>query len=163
MSITRHQTSLGNGRDENTLQQLLRVVTSLQEKSEEQTHLNAEATRRYEEAEKRYEEAMRRVGEHELKLREQLDALKMIVERVTNLFDIKQIKSESLKQYLACFNSATIQVDNQDKKFFMKAFQKGLRVVLSGSLDLRKPASIGEIRARVEKYVEAKEGKKDQL
>ncbi|RDX75765.1 hypothetical protein CR513_44322, partial [Mucuna pruriens] len=76
--------------------------------------------------------------------------------KVANLFDIKQSKGETLKNYLACFNNATIRVNDLDKKFFMKAFQKGLRVgQLSDSLTLRKPLTMEEIRARAKKHLEA--------
>ncbi|RDY09336.1 hypothetical protein CR513_06297, partial [Mucuna pruriens] len=47
---------------------------------------------------------------------------------VVDLFDIRQTKGESLKSYLARFNNATVQVNDSDQKFFIKAFQKGLRV-----------------------------------
>ncbi|RDX84780.1 hypothetical protein CR513_34117, partial [Mucuna pruriens] len=63
-----------------------------------------------------------------------------------------------LKQYLARFNSATVQVDDSDQKFFVKAFQKSLKVgPFNDSLTLRKLASMGEIRARVEKHIKAEE------
>ncbi|RDY01339.1 hypothetical protein CR513_15354, partial [Mucuna pruriens] len=77
---------------------------------------------------------------------------------VANLFDIWQVKGESLKKYLIRFNNTTVQVNNLDQKFFVKAFQKGLRVgQFSYSLALRHPSSMGEIRARVEKHIEAEE------
>ncbi|RDY04872.1 hypothetical protein CR513_11351, partial [Mucuna pruriens] len=47
---------------------------------------------------------------------------------VADLFDIRQIGGESLKSYMARFNDATVRVDDPDQKFFVKAFQKGLRV-----------------------------------
>ncbi|RDX92796.1 hypothetical protein CR513_25026, partial [Mucuna pruriens] len=47
---------------------------------------------------------------------------------VTDLFDIRQDKGETLKSYLTRFNNATVKVNDPDKKFFMKAFQKGMRV-----------------------------------
>ncbi|RDX65771.1 hypothetical protein CR513_55545, partial [Mucuna pruriens] len=59
MLITRDQASSSNEGDENTPQQLLQVVIGLQEKSEEQTPLNAEGVRRHEEAKRCHEEAMR--------------------------------------------------------------------------------------------------------
>ncbi|RDY08606.1 hypothetical protein CR513_07151, partial [Mucuna pruriens] len=46
---------------------------------------------------------------------------------VADLFCIKQTKGETLKSYLARFNNATVRVNNPDQKFFVKAFQKGLR------------------------------------
>ncbi|RDX94659.1 hypothetical protein CR513_22929, partial [Mucuna pruriens] len=47
---------------------------------------------------------------------------------VVDLFDIKKEKGESLKSYLARFDNATVRVNDPDKKFFIKAFQKGLKV-----------------------------------
>ncbi|RDY11319.1 hypothetical protein CR513_04042, partial [Mucuna pruriens] len=77
---------------------------------------------------------------------------------VANLFDIKQTKGESLKSYLACFNNATVRVDDLDQKFFVKAFQKGLRAgPFSNALALRKPINMEEIHARAEKHVEMEE------
>ncbi|RDX99314.1 hypothetical protein CR513_17637, partial [Mucuna pruriens] len=65
---------------------------------------------------------------------------------VSNLFDIKQAREENLKSYLACFNNATI---------------RGLRAgPFSDALALRKPASMKEIHACVEKHVQVEE---DQL
>ncbi|RDY07417.1 hypothetical protein CR513_08479, partial [Mucuna pruriens] len=81
--------------------------------------------------------------------------------QVTDLFDIKQAKGESLKSYLARFNNATVLVDDPNQKFFMKAFQKGLRTgPFSDALALKGPTSMEEIRARAEKHVEVEE---DQL
>ncbi|RDX68666.1 hypothetical protein CR513_52319, partial [Mucuna pruriens] len=61
---------------------------------------------------------------------------------------ILQTKGESLKSYLARFNNATVQVNDQDQKFFVKAFQKGLRASqFSDALALRRPTNMGEIRA----------------
>ncbi|RDX89754.1 hypothetical protein CR513_28482, partial [Mucuna pruriens] len=68
---------------------------------------------------------------------------------VADLSDIKQTKSETLKQYLARFNATTIQ---------------GLRIgPFSDSLALFRLVSMMEIRAQAEKHVEAKEDKEDRL
>ncbi|RDY10124.1 hypothetical protein CR513_05398, partial [Mucuna pruriens] len=57
---------------------------------------------------------------------------------VADLFDIKQSREESLKSYLARFNTATVRVNDPDQKFFIKAFQKGLRASpFSDSLALK--------------------------
>ncbi|RDX70947.1 hypothetical protein CR513_49752, partial [Mucuna pruriens] len=57
---------------------------------------------------------------------------------VTDLFDIKQMRGESLKKYLTRFNSATDQ-------FFVKAFKKGLKPEqINNSLTLRRSASMGK-------------------
>ncbi|RDY00323.1 hypothetical protein CR513_16514, partial [Mucuna pruriens] len=41
-----------------------------------------------------------------------------------DLFDIKQKKTETLKQFLTRFHKAMVQVENPDQKNFVKAFQK---------------------------------------
>ncbi|RDX66044.1 hypothetical protein CR513_55236, partial [Mucuna pruriens] len=77
---------------------------------------------------------------------------------VADLFDIRKTKGKSLKSYLAKFNNVMIRVNNPDQKFFVKAFQKGLRVgQFNNALVLRRPTNMGEIRAQAEKHIEAKE------
>ncbi|RDY04806.1 hypothetical protein CR513_11441, partial [Mucuna pruriens] len=77
---------------------------------------------------------------------------------MSNLFDIKQDREESLKSFLAWFNNATIRVDDPDQKFFVKAFQKGLRVgPFNDALALRRPVSMEEIRAHAEKHIKVEE------
>ncbi|RDX71032.1 hypothetical protein CR513_49654, partial [Mucuna pruriens] len=67
-------------------------------------------------------------GELATSFASQFAANKMKRMEVADLFDIKQTKGETLKSYLAGFNNATVKVNNPDQKFFVKAFQKGLRV-----------------------------------
>ncbi|RDX73938.1 hypothetical protein CR513_46372, partial [Mucuna pruriens] len=58
---------------------------------------------------------------------------------VADLFDIRKAKGEILNSYLARFNNATVWVINPDQKFFVKAFQKVLRInQFSDSLVLRR-------------------------
>ncbi|RDX97992.1 hypothetical protein CR513_19163, partial [Mucuna pruriens] len=83
---------------------------------------------------------------------------------VAGLFDVRQAKGETLKSYLAQFNNVTVRVNDPDQKFFVKAFQKGLRVgQFSDSLALRRPLSMEEIRARTEKHIEVKEDQAGRL
>ncbi|RDX73390.1 Retrovirus-related Pol polyprotein, partial [Mucuna pruriens] len=83
---------------------------------------------------------------------------------VADLFDIKQARGESLKGYLARFNTATVRVNDPDQKFFVKAFQKGLRVgPFSDALALRRPASMEEIRMRAEKHIEVEEDQAERM
>ncbi|RDX70366.1 hypothetical protein CR513_50400, partial [Mucuna pruriens] len=73
-------------------------------------------------------------------------------------------KGESLKKYLTCFNSVIVHVNNPDQEFFVKTFQKELRVCqFSDSLALRHSTSMGEIRAKVEKHIEAEEDQVDRI
>ncbi|RDX86850.1 hypothetical protein CR513_31764, partial [Mucuna pruriens] len=71
---------------------------------------------------------------------------------VADLFDIKQARGESLKEYLTRFNTATVRVNDHGQKFFVKAFQKGLR-----------PASMEEIRVRAEKHIEVEEDQAERM
>ncbi|RDX64377.1 hypothetical protein CR513_57074, partial [Mucuna pruriens] len=72
---------------------------------------------------------------------------------VAHLFDIKQSRGESLKSYLARFNSATV-----------RAFQKGLRAgPFSDALALRHSVNMEEIRIRAEKYIEVEEDQAERL
>ncbi|RDX58414.1 hypothetical protein CR513_62271, partial [Mucuna pruriens] len=288
MPVTRNQASSTNEGEEDTLQRLLRAVATLQERSDEQSRLNAEAEQRHAEVEQRHAEAEERhklveerhsdalkaAEKREEELRWQIEALKatreqdpeepeevitppfwgqpfckeidetaippnfreVVVEpfdgsqdphahlqafqtqmyisggsdkfscklflgtlrgvamqwmamlpprsvqtfqdlassflsqfaankvkrlEVVDLFDVRQAEGESLKRYLARFNNATVRVDDPDQKFFVKAFQKGLRTgPFSDALALRKPTNMEEIRARAEKHVEMEE---DQL
>ncbi|RDX64827.1 Tf2-9, partial [Mucuna pruriens] len=83
---------------------------------------------------------------------------------VADLFDIKQSREESLKSYLARFNMATVQVNDPDQKFFIKAFQKGLRASpFSDSLALKQPNSMAEIRTRAEKHIEVEEDQAERM
>ncbi|RDX69401.1 hypothetical protein CR513_51488, partial [Mucuna pruriens] len=79
---------------------------------------------------------------------------------VADLFDIRQAGGESLKSYMARFNDTTVRVDDPDQKFFVKAFQKGLRVgPFSDALALQRPTSMEEIRLRAKKHIEMEENR----
>ncbi|RDX96071.1 hypothetical protein CR513_21320, partial [Mucuna pruriens] len=83
---------------------------------------------------------------------------------VADLFDIRQAKEEILKSYLACFNNAIVRVNDPDQKFFIKAFQKGLRASpFNDSLALKRPSSMDEIRTRAEKHVEVEEDQAERM
>ncbi|RDX88952.1 hypothetical protein CR513_29383, partial [Mucuna pruriens] len=63
---------------------------------------------------------------------------------------------------MARFNDATVRVNDPDQKFFVKAFQKGLRIgPFSDALALQKPMSMEEIRVRAEKHIEMEESRFD--
>ncbi|RDX82657.1 hypothetical protein CR513_36523, partial [Mucuna pruriens] len=83
---------------------------------------------------------------------------------VADLFDIRQARGESLKGYLAQFDNATMRVNVPDQKFFVKAFQKGLRAgPFSDVLALRRPASMEEIKVRVEKHIEVEKDQAERM
>ncbi|RDX87984.1 hypothetical protein CR513_30477, partial [Mucuna pruriens] len=75
---------------------------------------------------------------------------------VADLFDIKKARGESLNSYLARFNNAIVRMDDPNQKFFVKAFQKGLRAgPFSDALALR--------RSYTEKHVEVEEDQTERL
>ncbi|RDY01555.1 hypothetical protein CR513_15104, partial [Mucuna pruriens] len=89
MPITRNQASSTN-EGEDTLQRLLRGVTSLQARSDEQSRLSVEAEQRQAEAEERYRlveerhlEAMKVAEQREEELRQQIAALRAASEHET--------------------------------------------------------------------------------
>lgn len=73
-----------------------------------------------------------------------------------DLFDIRRGPSESLKNYLDRFNKATVSVEEPNEKFFVAAFMKGLHSgTFSEALIVWKPCTMGKVRVRVEKHIEA--------
>ncbi|RDX68879.1 hypothetical protein CR513_52074, partial [Mucuna pruriens] len=74
------------------------------------------------------------------------------------------MKAENLKKYLARFNSITVRVNNPDKKFFVKAFQKGLCTgQFNDLLALRRSSCMEDIRTQAEKHIKAEEDLADCL
>ncbi|RDX67239.1 hypothetical protein CR513_53913, partial [Mucuna pruriens] len=81
-----------------------------------------------------------------------------------NDLTVLQTKGKSLKSYLVRLNNTTVRINDLDKKFFVKALQKWLRAgQFSDALALRRPNSMREIRARVEKHIEVEEDVTDLL
>jgi len=75
-----------------------------------------------------------------------------------DLFDIRQRPTESLKSYLARFNSATLMVTKPNEDIFVMAFKKGLKSgAFSEALTLCKAHCMNEIWMRAEKHIEAEE------
>ncbi|RDX64040.1 hypothetical protein CR513_57450, partial [Mucuna pruriens] len=88
MPITRNQASFMNEGEEDTLQRLLRAVASLQERSDEQSRLSAEAELKHAEAEERHRlaeerhlDAIRAAERREEELRQQIAALRAAKEQ----------------------------------------------------------------------------------
>lgn len=64
-----------------------------------------------------------------------------------DMHDVKQKPGETLKEYLARFNAATMKVVDPDQKTFVSAFMKGVRSgPFNESLNQRRPTSLDEIR-----------------
>jgi len=69
----------------------------------------------------------------------------------TSLFNISQKENETLRDYLARFNDATIKVSNPNQELFVGAFQNGLRAGQFNESLAQKPADpMEEIMARAE-------------
>ena len=76
-----------------------------------------------------------------------------------SLFAIRQQDKEPLKDYVARFKAATLEVYNLDESLVMSALKWGLRTFrLTYSLDKTPTKSYAEVLARAEKYIRADEG-----
>ncbi|GAU46453.1 hypothetical protein TSUD_402200 [Trifolium subterraneum] len=76
----------------------------------------------------------------------------------TSLFGIRQGHNENLRQYLARFNEATIQVSNPNQEMFVAAVQNGLKVGHFNESLAQKPAStMQEVMKRAECYIKGEE------
>ena len=77
-----------------------------------------------------------------------------------HLLTIKQGSQESLKSYLQRFNAESLKIDIPDEKFAITAFIAGLGVQskdLMFSISKNPQASIAEVLAKVEKYINGEE------
>ncbi|GAU51795.1 hypothetical protein TSUD_415790, partial [Trifolium subterraneum] len=76
----------------------------------------------------------------------------------TSLFGIRQGHNENLRQYLARFNEATIQVSNPNQEMFVAAVQNGLKAGHFNESLAQKPAStMQEVMKRAECYIKGEE------
>ncbi|GAU33948.1 hypothetical protein TSUD_148680 [Trifolium subterraneum] len=76
----------------------------------------------------------------------------------TSLFGIHQGHNENLRQYLARFNEATIQVSNPNQEMFVAAVQSGLKAGHFNESLVQKPAStMQEVMKRAECYIKGEE------
>ena len=77
-----------------------------------------------------------------------------------HLFTVKQSSQESLKSYVQRFNAESLKVDIPDEKFAITAFIAGLGVQLKDlmfSISKNPQASMAEVLAKVEKYINGEE------
>ncbi|GAU19014.1 hypothetical protein TSUD_193520 [Trifolium subterraneum] len=76
----------------------------------------------------------------------------------TSLFGIRQGHNENLRQYLARFNEATIQVSNPNQEMYVAAVQNGLKAGHFNESLAQKPAStMQEVMKRAECYIKGEE------
>ena len=76
----------------------------------------------------------------------------------TSLFNVRQEQNESLRNYLAWYNDATIKVINPNQELFVGAFQNRLRAGPFNESLAQKPAdSMKEITSRSECYIKGEE------
>lgn len=72
-----------------------------------------------------------------------------------DLFDLRQGTIKPLKGYLNCFNKVIVLVGDPNKRFFVKAFMKGLKNRgFSEALSIWKPQTMDEVTARADKHIE---------
>ena len=77
-----------------------------------------------------------------------------------HLLTIKQSPQESLRSYVQRFNAKSLKVDIPDEKFAITAFIAGLGVQskdLMFSISKNPQASMAEVLAKVEKYINVEE------
>ena len=77
-----------------------------------------------------------------------------------HLLTIKQSTKESLRSYVKRFNAESLKVDIPDEKFAITAFIVGLGVQskdLMFSISKNPPASMAEVLAKAEKYINGEE------
>ncbi|GAU35844.1 hypothetical protein TSUD_63330 [Trifolium subterraneum] len=76
----------------------------------------------------------------------------------TSLFGIRQGHNENLRQYLASFNEATIQVSNPNQEMFVAAVQNGLKAGhFNESLAQKLASTMQEVMKRAECYIKGEE------
>ncbi|XP_021625019.1 uncharacterized protein LOC110624212 [Manihot esculenta] len=77
------------------------------------------------------------------------------VERKTSYLEtVKQRKNESLREYVAHFNTEVLQISELDESWVVEAMQKGTTSPeFFGSLCKKPPTSLAELMKRVEKYI----------
>ncbi|GAU24437.1 hypothetical protein TSUD_364210 [Trifolium subterraneum] len=76
----------------------------------------------------------------------------------TSLFGIRQGHNENLREYLARFNEATIQVSNPNQEMFVAAVQNGLKVGhLNESLAQKPGSTMQEVMKMEECYIKGEE------
>lgn len=77
---------------------------------------------------------------------------------LTNLLNIHQSPSKSLREYHAQFNEETIMVIHPNQEMFVEAFQNRLRATyLNESLSYRLVVSMAEVVTRLECYIKGEE------
>ena len=77
-----------------------------------------------------------------------------------HLLTIKQSSQESLRSYVQRFNVESLKVDILDEKFTITAFIAGMGVQskdLMFSISKNPQASMDEVLAKIEKYIDGKE------
>ena len=77
-----------------------------------------------------------------------------------HLLTIKQNSQESLRSYVQRFNAESLKVDILDKNFAITAFITGLGVQLKDlmfSISKNPQASMAEVLAKIEKYINSEE------
>lgn len=76
----------------------------------------------------------------------------------TNLFNILQGLSESMRDYLSCFNKSTIKVVPPYQEMFMGEFQNQLKMGhFNESLAQRSTLTLAEVVSMVECYIKDEE------
>ncbi|GAU16855.1 hypothetical protein TSUD_368040 [Trifolium subterraneum] len=92
------------------------------------------------------------------KLIHQFAGSKHVQVTATSLFATRQRHNENLREYLAKFNEATIQVSNPNQEIYVAAVQNGMKAGHFNESLAQKPAStMQEVMKRAECYIKGEE------
>ncbi|XP_057445498.1 uncharacterized protein LOC130737687 [Lotus japonicus] len=84
----------------------------------------------------------------------QFSASKIKQVTIDDLYNIRQSKGETLKQYVRRFSATSVKIEESEPHAFARAFKNGLQPGKLNSKLSRKPArSMAEIRARANTYI----------
>ncbi|XP_021600736.1 uncharacterized protein LOC110606296 [Manihot esculenta] len=74
--------------------------------------------------------------------------------KTSYLETVRQKRNESLREYVACFNTEALQIPKLDESRVVEAMQKGTTSPeFFGSLCRKPPTSLAELMKRAEKYI----------
>ncbi|KAK7333534.1 hypothetical protein VNO80_30309 [Phaseolus coccineus] len=77
---------------------------------------------------------------------------------VADLFEVKQAKKESIKQFLCRFSEVMVQISHPNERLFVEAFIRGLQSGLFGeSLIERRPDCMAAVKIRAMSHIKAEE------
>ncbi|XP_057444607.1 uncharacterized protein LOC130736846 [Lotus japonicus] len=84
----------------------------------------------------------------------QFSASKLKQITIDDLYNVRQMEGETIKQYVARYNAASVKIEELESHAYARAFKNGLLPGMLNNKLSRKPAhSMAEIRARANTYI----------